>query len=293
MFFLRLRLGLLVLAAAAILGGCQRRASEPTVPTLRLATTTSTYDSGLLDHILPDFESKYHAEVDVIAVGTGQALSLGESGDVDVVLVHAPTSEEAFVDAGHGLSRTAIMFNDFVVVGPTADPAGVALAVSAAEALQRIHDNGADFASRGDNSGTHIKELSLWALVELTPSEDWSEYLSLGQGMGATLRFAEEKDAYTLSDRGTFLALEGLLPHLAILMGGSSIADNPDQNLLNYYSIIPVNPVKSSDIAADLAASFVEWLTSIPVQSKIDQFGIATFGQALFLPNSEQWRSND
>ncbi len=279
--------GFLLFCSLLVLAACN---AGPPARTLRLATTTSTYDSGLLDAILPDFEARYGVEVEVIAVGTGQALALGEQGDVDVVLVHAPAKEEAFVEAGHGSARFPIMYNDFVIVGPQDDPAGVRAAPNAAAALAQIAQTQSPFASRGDQSGTHSRELELWAQASLTPpaSEDW--YYSLGQGMGATLNFANEKLAYTLADRGTFLALQSNLPDLAILFGGQSPADNPDPALRNFYSLIPVNPEKNSSIQADLAMTFVEWFTSIPTQEKIAVYGLERFGQQLFFPDSDLWR---
>ncbi len=257
---------------------------------LRLATTTSTNDSGLLDAILPDFETANHARVDVVAVGTGQAIALGEAGDADVILVHARAREDAFVAGGHGTSRSDVMYNDFVIVGPTDDPVGINGTILASEALSRIAADGAVFASRGDDSGTHTKERSLWeaAGIVVGPALPW--YKSLGQGMGSTLGYANETGAYTLTDRGTFLAQSANLPNLRILVGGASIDDNADPALLNPYGVIPVDPDKGG-IDHELAGEFVAWLTSIDTQQKIKAFGIDEFGQPLFYPDSVAWRN--
>jgi tungstate transport system substrate-binding protein len=222
--------------------------------------------------------------VDVIAVGTGQALSLGELGDVDVLLVHAPESERNFIEAGHGLARVPIMYNDFVLVGPQHDPAGISSFDQASSALAHLVAADAAFASRGDNSGTHKKEQFLWGLAGLDPTDGWEGYFSLGQGMGETLRFAEEKSSYALTDRGTFLALADRLPHIAVLLGGDSIEVNPDPELLNTYSAIAVDPGKSDQIKHELALTFIEWLVSPTVKDQISAFGIEQFGQPLFFP---------
>lgn len=259
--------------------------SEPQV--LRLATTTSTADSGLLDAILPAFEEAYNARVDVVAVGTGQAIELGEAGDADVILVHARAREDAFVADGHGLSRADVMYNDFIIVGPADDPAGIQGIETAAEALNAIAAAEALFASRGDDSGTHTKELSLWEKAGFTPdpaTHAW--YNSLGQGMGDTLLFANEQGAYTLTDRGTFLSTQANLPNLQVMVGGDSIADNKDSALLNPYGVIPVNPDKEG-INNELAEQFVEWITSAEIQEQISQYGVEQYGQPLFYPDAE------
>lgn len=262
-------------------------ASAEEAQVLRLATTTSTADSGLLDAILPGFEALHNARVDVVAVGTGQAIELGEAGDADVILVHARAREDAFVEEGHGLSRADVMYNDFIIVGPAADPAGIQGMATAAEALAAIAAE-APFASRGDDSGTHTKELSLWEAAGVTPDPEGGWYNSLGQGMGETLTYANESGAYTLTDRGTFLSMSANLPDLAIMVGGASIAENGDPSLLNPYGVIPVNPEKSDAINAELAQLFVEWITSAEVQEQIGQFGIEEFGQPLFYPDAAE-----
>lgn len=262
--------------------------SEPEV--LRLATTTSTADSGLLEAILPEFEEEHNARVDVVAVGTGQAVALGEAGDADVILVHARSREDAFLAAGHGTERYDVMYNDFVIVGPADDPAGIQGMATAQEALTAVAAAEAIFASRGDDSGTHTKELQLWTAAGITPDPNSSWYKSLGQGMGDTLLFANETGAYTLTDRGTFLSMQANLPNLIIVVGGATIAENGDLALLNPYGVIPVNPDKGN-INDKLAQEFAEWLTSVEIQEKIGEYGREQFGQPLFYPDSEAWRN--
>jgi tungstate transport system substrate-binding protein len=247
---------------------------------LILATTTSTRDSGLLEFILPDFEQQYRVRVDVIAVGTGQAIKLGEDGNADVLLVHDPDKEEAFMRAGHGIRREDVMYNDFIIIGPANDPAGIRGLSSAAEAFQRIAQVQATFISRGDASGTHAKEKSIWQAIGIEPKGAW--YVSAGQSMGAVLTMSDEKQAYTLSDRATYLArkLQGL--HLDILLEGDPVLFNP-------YGVIAVNPAKGPHIQAGLANAFIDWLISVPVQEKISQFGKEPFGQSLFIPDSVPW----
>ena len=248
---------------------------------LMLATTTSTEDSGLLAAILPDFEEQTGAKVNVIAVGTGQALKLGEEGNADVLLVHARAREDAFMDAGHGIRREDVMYNDFVIVGPPADPAGINR-LQAAEALAAVAAIESAFVSRGDDSGTHTKEKAIWKQADIEPEGDW--YISAGQGMGAVLNMADEKLAHTLSDRATYLArtLPGI--DLEILVEGDPILFNP-------YGVIVVNPAKGDHIHAELAQAFIEWLTEVPTQEAIAEFGVDTFDMPLFTPDSRQWRA--
>ncbi|MCB2173544.1 substrate-binding domain-containing protein [archaeon] len=259
--------------------------AEETMPTeggtLILATTTSTDDSGLLDYILPDFEAETGISVDVIAVGTGQALELGENGDADVLLVHARALEDAFMEAGHGIRREDVMYNDFVIVGPADDPAGIQGMTTAAEAFQAIADAGAMFISRGDNSGTHTKEKSIWTAAGFEPTGDW--YISAGQGMGDVLTMADEQQAYTLSDRATYLARTLTGTELVILVEGDPILFNP-------YGVIAVNPEKNAEINNEYANLFIDWLISVPVQEKIGTFGVEEFGGPLFVPDSQLWR---
>lgn len=267
---------------------------EPTatvVPTLRastpdrliLATTTSTQDSGLLDVILEDFRAQFNVEVDVIAVGTGQALQIARDGNADVVLVHARAQEDEFMAAGHGVRREDVMYNDFVIIGPAADPAGIQGLTSASEAFAKIAEAGATFISRGDKSGTHSKELAIWKQLDMEPAGDW--YLSAGQGMGEVLTMTNEQQAYTLSDRGTYLSRtkEGI--DLVVLVQGDAI-------LLNPYGVIAVNPNKGPQINAELANQFIDWMISVPVQQMIAEFGVADFGEPLFVPDSVLWRES-
>lgn len=248
-----------------------------------LATTTSTEDSGLLDTLIPEFEEETGVEVDVVAVGTGQALQLGEEGNADVVLVHDRSREDAFMDNGHGVRREDVMYNDFVIVGPEADPAGIAGMTDAAAALAQIAQAEATFVSRGDDSGTHGKELSVWSAAGIEPQGDW--YVSAGQGMGAVLTMADELNAYTLSDRASYLArtLEGT--SLQILVEGDTVLFNP-------YGVMAVNPDKGDHINEAAADAFIDWLVSVPVQETISSFGVESFGQPLFVPDSEAWRAN-
>jgi tungstate transport system substrate-binding protein len=248
---------------------------------LVLATTTSTYDSGLLDFILPDFEAKYNAQVDVIAVGTGQALAMGEAGDADVLLVHARAREDAFVEAGDGTARYDVMYNDFVIIGPSEDPAGIAGMTDAAEAFTTIADQQATFISRGDDSGTNTKEKAIWAKAGIEPSGDW--YQAAGQGMGAVITLAEEQRAYTLSDRATYLARKAEDLDLDVLVEGDPILFNP-------YGVIPVNPETHPGVNNALAEKFVEWLTSVETQQLIASY--QRNGEQLFYPDSAQWHES-
>ena len=242
--------------------------------TLRLATTTSTDNSGLLRALLPDFESKTGIRVQVIAVGTGKALRMGRDGDVDVVLVHARSAEERFVADGNGVTRYPVMHNDFVIVGPADDEAGVSGEKDVASALKRIAAAKARFVSRGDDSGTHKKELSLWQSASIEPQGRW--YLEAGQGMGKVLQMASELQGYTLSDRGTWLAMRDKLD-LKILLQG-------DKRLFNPYGIIAVNPAKHPDVNYHGAMQLIEWFTSVATQQRIAAFRVA--GEQLFVPEN-------
>ena len=246
---------------------------------LILSTTTSTYDSGLLDYLLPDFEKANHCKVDVVSVGTGQAIQIGRDGNCDVVLVHARALEDKFVADGFGINRLDVMYNDFVILGPASDPAGIKGMKDGASAIKKIADARAKFISRGDGSGTEVKEKELWAKAGIKPSGDW--YVSSGQGMGAVLNMANEQQAYTLSDRGTYLAQKDKLD-LGILVEG-------DKAMFNPYGVIAVNPAKYPSVNADLAARFQAWITSVETQKKIADFGKAQFGQPLFFPDSKAW----
>jgi tungstate transport system substrate-binding protein len=241
---------------------------------LILATTTSTQDSGLLDVLVPMFEKEYGYKVKVIAVGSGQALRMGEEGEADVILSHSPQAEEEFMAGGHGESRQLVMRNDFVIVGPADDPAGIRGAADAAEALARIARAEAVFVSRGDESGTHAKELSLWEKAGIKPAGDW--YQESGQGMGATLGIANERRGYTLTDRGTYLAQRASY-QLEVLFEG-------DEALFNIYHVIVVNPQKHSRVNAEAARAFAQFLVSAEAQAAIGDFGRELYGQPLFVP---------
>ena len=266
---------------ASIMAGCGGTPESAEPAKLTLATTTSTENSGLLAYLLPLFEEEHNAAIEVIAVGTGQALQLGEDGNADVLMVHARAREDAFMDAGHGVRREDLMYNDFVVVGPEADPAGIKGMDSAPEALAKIAGSEASFVSRGDDSGTHTKEKAIWAEAGVEPAGDW--YVSAGQGMGAVLTMADEQQAYTLSDRATYLArtLEGT--ELVILVEGDPILFNP-------YGVMAVNPDKNAQINNELANEFIDWLVSLPAQEEIGEFGVEEFGAPLFTPDSAAWR---
>jgi len=254
---------------------------EPQDTSIILATTTSTADSGLLDFILPVFTEKTGVTVDVIAVGTGQALELGVNGDADVLLVHARASEDAFMDAGDGVRREDVMYNDFVIVGPPDDPAGIKGKGKAAKALEILATEEGAFVSRGDDSGTHKKELSLWTEAGIEPAGDW--YISAGQGMGDVLIMANEQLAYTMSDRATYLAVKQTGLDLEIMVEGDPILFNP-------YGVIAVNPDKSPEINNELANQFIDWLISVETQELISIFGVEEFGAPLFTPDSPAWR---
>ena len=247
---------------------------------LKLATTTSTENSGLLKMLHPPFAARYNVRVDVIAVGTGKALRLGENGDVDVLLVHAPAAEQAFVAQGYGRARLPVMHNDFVLLGPPDDPADVKSAGTIAAAMQRIAAGGAGsvpgfrsgFISRGDDSGTHKKELALWHAAGLQPGGEW--YLSVGQGMGAVIKIADDKQAYTLSDRGTYLAFRSKIG-LEIVHAGAEILFNP-------YHVILLNEARHPHIQADLARHYADFIRSPEGQQLIADFKIA--GEQIFYP---------
>jgi tungstate transport system substrate-binding protein len=254
-------------------------------PVLRLATTTSTADSGLLSAVLPAFEKECSCRVDVIAVGTGQALEIGRRGDADVVLVHSRSAEDQFVAQRHARERRNVMYNDFVIVGPTDDPAKIAPITQAVEAFAGIARTGARFVSRGDKSGTEAAEKSVWAAAKIVPAgKSW--YGSLGQGMGETLITANEQGAYTLSDRGTWLSMKAKLAQLRLLVGGSTLAGNQDSSLRNQYGVMAVNPDVHPGVNDTLAQRFIDWLVSPETQRAIGDFGRQKFGQPLFYPNA-------
>lgn len=241
---------------------------------LRLATTTSTENSGLLDYILPVFTERYGISVDVVAVGTGAALELGRNGDADVVMVHARSLEDQFVAEGYGVNRRGIMYNDFILLGPPEDPAGIAAAGSAAEAMRMIADAEAVFISRGDNSGTHNRELQLWDSAGVTPAGNW--YREVGQGMGTVITMTNEEQAYTLADRGTYLSYRSDID-LTVLTEG-------DPALFNPYGIIAVNPERYPDSNYVGAMALIAFLTAPEGQELIGQYRVQ--GEVLFTPDA-------
>ncbi len=249
----------------------------PVHPTLILATTTSTQDSGLLDVLVPLFEEQTGYRVKTIAVGTGAALQMARDGNADVLLVHAPSAEKKLMEEGWGKDRFLVMHNDLVIVGPTADPAGIRGMLSAADAFRRIAAARATFVSRGDNSGTHQTERQLWASIGLNPDgQAW--YLESGQGMGTTLAIASAKSAYTLTDRGTYLVGWPYL-QLEVLVEGDPV-------LLNVYHVITVNPEKWPGVNYAGARAFAQFLVDPTTQAIIGQFGVRQFGQPLFYPEA-------
>jgi tungstate transport system substrate-binding protein len=250
---------------------CQAQSS------LILATTTSTQDSGLLDDLLPRFEAKTGVKVKTIAVGSGEALAMGRRGDADVLLVHSKAAEDEFMAQGFGALRLDVMHNDFVLVGPPSDPAGVK-GLPAVDALKKIAEKGALFASRDDRSGTHARELDLWKRAGVVPAgKAW--YVATGQGMGETARVASEKKAYTVADRGTFLALRKTLA-LEILVEGS-------KDLWNSYRVIVVSPEKHPKTREKEARQFADWLVAPETQKVIGEFGRGKYGQPLFVPDAK------
>jgi tungstate transport system substrate-binding protein len=249
-------------------------ATHPAGEEVILATTTSTADTGLLDALAPLFLEKTGITLKPIAVGSGAALELGERGEADVLLVHSLAAEEEFMAAGYGIERRTVMVNDFVIVGPADDPAEVAAASSASEAMARIGNAEAAFISRGDDSGTHVLERRLWKAAGITPQGDW--YTESGTGMGDTLNITAERGAYTISDRGTYLALRDRLG-LEVLLEG-------DPALLNIYHVILVNPDNGRDIDTAAGRAFLEFLLAPETQSAIGEFGVEEFGEPLFTP---------
>lgn len=247
--------------------------SSAEVERLKMATTTSTDNSGLLAVLNPPFEEKYNVKLDVISVGTGKAIRLGKNGDVDLIFVHAPAAEKKFVSEGYGIEREPVMHNDFIIVGPADDPVGLKNVNTIQQAMQMLLDKKHIFISRGDDSGTHKKEKSLWAMAGGMPSGNW--YLAVGQGMGIVLRIADDKEAYTLTDRGTFLAYKDKVK-LTVLFEN-------DDALFNPYHVIMVNPEKHPHTKIDLARKYSEFIRSKEGQGLIRDFKVN--GELLFYPD--------
>lgn len=287
----------LVLLLIFTIVGCSPKSETPQEPdglqepqevskqggTILLSTTTSTEDSGLLNFLLPKFKEDTGIEVKVIAVGTGQALQMGKDGEADILLVHAKESELEFVEEGYGIERKDVMYNDFILVGPKEDPLGLKdkSPDNILEGLKVIEGEKFTFVSRGDDSGTHKKELNIWKSADIKPEGDW--YLEVGQGMGDVLKITNEKQGYTITDRATYLSMKDDLD-LDIIIEG-------DENLFNQYGIIPVNPEvlgdKANQINQEDAKEFMNWIVSEKGQSLIKEFGIEEYGQPLFIPNAQ------
>lgn len=246
-----------------------------------LSTTTSTQDSGLLDYLLPEFEKDSGATVKTVAVGTGAALEMGENGEADVLLVHAKADEEKFVQEGYGLKRSDVMYNDFILVGPKNDTLNLkgTSGTDIKSALKNISNSSSLFVSRGDDSGTHKMELKLWEQINVAPAGDW--YISAGSGMADVLKIASERQAYTLTDRATYLSLKDTLD-LDIIV-------EKDESLYNQYGVIAVNPKRddNAQINSKGAEAFVEWILSDKAQKLIEEYGVEKYGEPLFIPNAK------
>ena len=252
--------------------------SEPAKKDMILSTTTSTQDSGLLDELLPIFEEQTGYNVKTVAVGSGQALAMGEKGEADALLTHAPADEEKLEQNGDVINRKRVMYNDFVILGPLDDPAQIK-DKPVTEAFAQIANTNAIFVSRGDDSGTHKKEMSIWQEAGIDPiGQDW--YVETGQGMGDTLRVAAERQGYVLTDRGTYLSLKEMLNDMIVVVEG-------DESLLNIYHVMQVNPEKSDLINDEAAEAFVAFMVSKEIQELIGQFGVDQYGEPLFFPDAE------
>jgi tungstate transport system substrate-binding protein len=278
---MRRRIFILLLIALVPLGACgdddDGGGAQESDRAVILATTTSTQDSGLLDVLVPAFERDSGRQVKTVAVGSGEAIELGSRGEADVLLVHSPDDEEEFMKSGKGGERRLVMHNDFVIVGPPDDPAGIK-GLGSTEALQRIAEEEAPFTSRGDDSGTHNLELKLWDEAGVKPAGSW--YQETGQGMGATLRIADQKRAYTISDRGTHLSTEDSTD-LDVLVEG-------EPRLLNIYHVIDIDPNAGPRVNAAGGRAFAEWIISPAAQGMIGAFGRKEFGRPLFVPDADK-----
>ena len=267
-------ISIFVLLLAVLLLGTASQGTEAASRNVILSTTTSTQDSGLLDVLVPRFENESGYRVKTVSVGTGQALALAAKGDADVALVHAPELEKKYVASGQLRNRRLVMYNDYVLIGPQHDPAGIKSTKNSAEALKRVAGAKATFISRGDNSGTHTLEKNLWKQAGVDPKAAW--YVEAGQGMGATLGIANERNAYTITDRGTYLALRRRVT-LPILVEG-------DRALLNVYSVMEVNPANQQRVNTAGGKAFADFIVSPRAQDLIKTFGVEKFGQPLFVP---------
>lgn len=273
----RLPLALLLIIALLIGIAPATMGAAKVESTMTLATTTSTQDSGLLDYLIPIFEKDYNTKVKVIAVGSGQAMEMGKKGDADVLLVHSRAAEDAFVKSGYGLPRHDVMYNQFLIVGPKSDPAKIKGMTDVKAAFKKIATAKKKFVSRGDNSGTNTKELSIWTALKVTPGGRW--YIESGQGMGDTLMMANEMNAYTLTDEATYLTWQKKTGLKEMVRG--------DKLLLNPYGVIAVNPAKYPNIHKNAANAFIEFMTGKKGQSLIGGFGKEKYGKSLFVPDAK------
>ncbi|OBR91471.1 MULTISPECIES: substrate-binding domain-containing protein [Clostridium] len=278
------KLALLLSLIFVFLVGCTTKQQEAAKPkearSMVLATTTSTQDTGLLDYLVPLFKKDTGIDVKVVAKGTGEALKLAQNGDADCLLVHDKSKEEEFIKNGYGLKRNDVMYNDFIIVGPTEDPAKIKEKAynNPIDALKIIKDSNVKFISRGDESGTHSKEKGLWKSAEITPSGSW--YVSAGKGMGAVLQMADEMKAYTLTDRGTYLSMKNKLK--------LQIVTEKSPQLYNQYGVIKLNPAKNPKLKEKEADEFYNWILSDKIQKNIGEYGKDKYGQALFIPNAKK-----
>ncbi len=273
-------LAIVMIFMLSIVGCAQKVAEQPKTPAnpnVILATTTSTQDSGLLEVLIPEFQKQTGYVVKTVAVGSGAALAMGEKGEADVLLVHSPAAEKALVEKGFGTNYQLIMHNDFLIIGPANDPAGIKGMKSSAEALKKIKETNNMFISRGDKSGTHTMELGLWKAAGITPAVA-NYYQETGQGMGATLTVANQKNAYTLTDRATFLAQQKNISLVPVVEG--------EKALLNIYHVMTVNPEKWPKVNAEGGKAFADFMVAPATQEMISKFGIDKYGQALFFPDA-------
>ncbi len=280
-----LGIALSVLLVFTCLAGCAQKTDDmtttapattaPANPVLRCSTTTSVNDSGLMEYLEPLFEAETGYDLQITSNGTGAAIALGESGDADVLLVHAKASEEDFIAKGFGLERIPFMYNFFVIAGPAADPAGIAASNSAADAFKKIAANKSEFISRGDESGTHKAELKIWTAAGVAPSADTDKwYISAGKGMGDCLTMASERIAYVLTDKATFLSMKANLELSIVLDKGD--------DMKNTYSLIACNPEKNTGLNTEGAQAFITWMTKQDTLDKIADYGMAEYGEGLF-----------
>jgi tungstate transport system substrate-binding protein len=279
-------ISIVILTLAVPLSGCTGTGGNATAtpaPTtapkekLLLATTTSMQDTGLLDYLKDDFNAKYNADLKWTSVGSGQALKLGETGDVDVLIVHSPAAEKAFMDAGHGWNRTQFAHNFFVIVGPASDPAGIKNMTNASQAFSKIRDSKSTFISRGDNSGTNVKEIDIWKATGSVPSNvsEASWYKTTGMGQADSLRMANEMNAYILSDLSSYMKQQ---KNLSLVV----LVENDPGILINKYDLIAINQTQHPNVNYKMAKNFIEYMTSHDTQVKISQYGVAEYGKPMF-----------